>query len=247
MYSEDLPQLLRCPQVCEYLLMRLKALLLLVYMPVIADESDWQQPHVIKDGISIAIKQVEGSKYKEFRASVDLQTTPASAVALLQDNDACARWVHRCVNSEVIEEVNETERYFYQVTSLPFPARSRDAVFHGSIEFQADQGITITITSAHDRFPLTKHVRITESHGSYHIEPIGSNSIRLTWQFYVDPAGTLPALLVNSMIKELPFQSLSAFRELVKQRPYKDATFTYDASGRPSNISFAPKDQKDNS
>ena len=83
-----------------------------------------------------------------------------------------------------------------------------------------------------------KHVRITESQGFYHIEPVDTETISLTWQFYVDPAGALPAFLVNSMVTDLPFKSLSAFRDLVRQPPYNSAFFVYDESGVPVNIRF---------
>ena len=173
--------------------MRLALFLLMANLTALADDFEWQQ-QVHKDGISISLREVDGSKYHEVRATVNIKTKAAPAVALLQDNAACARWVHRCISSEAIEAINETERYFYQVTSLPFPAQSRDAVFRASIEFHANQGIKITLVSAPDRLPETKHVRIIETRGFYHIEPTGSDSILLTWQFYVDPAGALPPL-----------------------------------------------------
>ena len=224
--------------------MRLTIILLLLHLPVLADEFEWQK-QMVKDDITIEVRKVRGTKYREFRAVVDLKAKAAHAVALLQDNAACSQWVHRCVSSEVIEAVSNTERYFHQITSLPFPARSRDAVFHGSIHYEPDQRITIIVTSAHDRLPTMKHVRITEAHGFYHIDPISEDSIRLTWQLYVDPAGALPAFLVNSLVTDLPFQSLSAFRELVKQPPYNQATFLYDAYGAPINISFISDYQSD--
>ena len=217
--------------------MRLAALLILTSLSVQAEVAEWQE-RLAREGITVSVRQVPGSKYEEFLAVVDLQTSAASAVALLQDNSACAKWVHRCVSSEVIETVSTTERYFHQVTALPFPARSRDAVFHGAIHFDNDRGITVTLASAQDRLPVKKHVRITETYGHYHIESISADAIRLTWQFYVDPAGSLPAFMVNSMVTDLPFESLSAFRELVTEPPYDRANFVYDASGAPIDINF---------
>ena len=226
--------------------MRLAPLLFLINVPVLANEFGWQE-QMVKDGITIEVRKVQGAKYREFRAVIELQAKAAHAVALLQDNAACAKWVLQCVSSEIIEVVNNTERYFHQITSLPFPARSRDAVFHGTIHFDADQRITIRLTSAHDRLPARRHVRITKAHGSYHIEPNDTDTIRLTWQFYIDPAGALPAFLVNSMVTDLPFHSLSAFRELVKQPPYKTATFIYDEYGAPVKISLTANNQPDDS
>lgn len=207
-------------------------LFILATQPVLAD---WQKHHE-EDGVIIYVRDVEGSKYREFKASVNINATPAHAVALLQDNDACPRWVDPCESSTLLEEVSKTERYFHQVTDLPFPAKSRDAVFHGSVTYNADGSIAINLRSAFDRIPEKKFVRIIETFGQYLIEPVDGGGIRLTWQHFVDPAGALPAWIVNSMMTNLPLNSLRNFRDLVKETPYNQATFVYDSNGIPIDI-----------
>ena len=210
----------------------------LLACPVFAE---WRQHHE-EDGVTILLRDVEGSKYKEFKASVVINTTPANALALLQDNAACPRWVNACESSNIIEEISKTERIFHQITNLPFPAKSRDAVFHGVVEYNNDNSISIILSSAHDKIPPTRNVRIIETRGRYDIEPLDNGAIRFTWQHFVDPAGSLPAWIVNSMMTNLPFKSLQAFRTLVKEEPYSSAEFTYGADGVPVDIRFPSSD-----
>ena len=151
-------------------------------------------------------------------------------------------WVDSCESSTLLEEISKTERYFHQVTDLPFPAKSRDAVFHGSLEYNKDGSIAINLKSAHNRIPEKKYVRIIETYGQYLIEPIPSGGIKLTWQHFVDPAGALPAWIVNGMMTNLPLNSLRNFRSLVGEAPYSSATFVYDDEGNPIDI----KTQEDN-
>ena len=94
------------------------------------------------------------------------------------------------------------------------------------------------MNSIPDEIPLTKHVRIREAFGTYILEPTRENKLRVTWQLYVDPGGALPAWVVNSMLTDLPFKSLRAFRELVQQSPYRDARLVYDPDGTPTEITF---------
>jgi len=196
-----------------------------------------------EDGILIQSRLTSGAKYEEFRAEVEIDATVAQAIALLIDISACTRWLFRCKEGHVIRETSATERIFYQVTSLPFPAKSRDSIFHAAITFEGLSTVRVTMNSIPDEIPQTKHVRIREGFGTYILEPIRENKLRVTWQLYVDPGGALPAWVVNSMLTDLPFKSLRAFRELVQQSPYRDARLVYGPDGIPTGINFTdPQD-----
>jgi len=221
--------------------MHLLFAVLLLSLPVQAANGDWTE-RFNEDGITIHSRPVAGSRYQEFRATVELDAASSHAVALLQDNGACARWVFRCRSSENIEEISNTERYFHQVTDLPFPFRARDAIFHGEIFYGPNEDITIRIGAAPDKQPPKKRlVRIRETYGHYLLEPLGNGKVRLTWQHYVDPAGVLPAWLVNSMLTDLPSRSLASFRDLVKEAPYRNAVFRYNDLGIPIEIEYCPE------
>ena len=189
-----------------------------------------------EDGILVQSRLTSGTKYEEFRAEAEIDATVAQAMALLIDTSACTQWLFRCKEGRVIQEISSTERTFYQVTSLPFPAKSRDSIFHAAITFEGLSTVRVTMNSMPDEIPQTKHIRIRESFGTYVLAPTRENKLRVTWQQYVDPGGSLPAWLVNSMLTDLPFKSLRAFRERVKQSPYRDAIWVYGPDGTPTGI-----------
>ncbi|MBO6558124.1 MAG: START domain-containing protein [Pseudomonadales bacterium] len=191
-----------------------------------------------KEEVLIESRKPEGAKYEEFRASTEVAASVAGALALLQDTDACVKWVFRCKESRTLREPSATERTFYQVTSLPFPAKSRDVIFLAKILYNDDQSVLVSMTAKPEAMKKTKHVRIEEANGFYLLEPLSDSRTRVTWQQYVDPAGALPSWLVNGMLTDLPFESLSAFRELVKQRPYASSVMVYNPEGKPIDIRF---------
>jgi hypothetical protein len=191
-----------------------------------------------EDGILVQSRLTSGAKYEEFRAEAEIEATVAQAIALLKDISACTKWLFRCKESRLIRETSTTERIFYQVTSLPFPAKSRDSIFHAAITFESGGTVRVTMSSMPNEIPQTKHVRVREAIGTYILEPIRENKLRVTWQQYVDPGGALPAWLVNSMLTDLPFKSMRAFRELVQQSPYRDARLVYGPDGTPTDINF---------
>lgn len=198
---------------------------------------EWK-PRLDKDDVLVESRKPEGAKYEEFRASTEVEVSVAGALALLRDTNACVKWVFRCKESRTLEEPSATERTFYQVTSLPFPAKSRDVIFHAEIAYNDDQSVLVSMTAKPLAIDETKHVRIRDANGTYLLEPLSESRTRVTWQQYVDPAGALPSWLVNGMLTDLPFESLSAFRELVKEQPYASSMMIYDSDGQPIDISF---------
>ncbi len=189
-----------------------------------------------KDGILIESRKAEGSRYEEFRANTRATANIAGVIALLRDTDAYPRWVFRCQESRTIEEISSTERTFYQVTDLPFPARSRDVIFHAKVSYHPDDTVQIRITARPEVLAETGHVRIREAHGSYLLEPVGETQTNVTWRLHVDPAGALPSWLVNGMLTDLPYKSLKALRELVTAPPYSSSIMVYNDDGLPVDI-----------
>ena len=209
--------------------------LLLLLLPALAsagaEENEWRLKRS-KRGIDVYTRPIEGSKYHEFKGVTMVQASMASVLAILDDAPACPRWLHLCKSSRVLTQISETERIFYQVTDLPFPARTRDLVMHAKVTFAEEGSILISMQTRPDHIAKTKYIRIKEAPGSYLLEPT-PEGIRLTWIQRANPAGRLPAWLVNRLVKDIPYKSLRAFRRLTQEPPYRDATFKYDDQGRP--------------
>ena len=211
------------------------AVVLLLCLPLPLVAADWKT-RADKNGILVESRPAQDSRYEEFRATVVMTAEPAHVIALLQDNSACGDWLYRCTESRLLESVSTTERYFYQSTGLPFPAKARDAVFHARVLYNSDRTISVNMRAVPDRLPETDMVRIREARGTYLLQPLGDGRLRLTWQQFIDPAGALPAWLVNRLLTDIPFKSLDALRDLIRQPPYADAFFDYDSNGVPIEI-----------
>lgn len=198
--------------------------------------AEWES-RLDKDGVVVESRRQEGAKYEEFRAYTLVESNVASALALLQDTTACTEWVFRCKESRILDEPSSIERTFYQVTTLPFPARSRDIIFDATVSYRDNGSVEVELVSNPGAMDETRHIRIQEAHGSYLFEPVSESQTRVTWQQYVDPAGSLPSWLVNSMLTDLPFNSLVAFRDLVMEPPYAGSRMIFNEDGLPIDIS----------
>lgn len=190
-----------------------------------------------QQGIRIYSQKVNGSKYEAFKGIIVLQSSPASILGLLDHTEASTEWVQFCTFGKTLKSNGFSERYIYQVTDLPFPLATRDAVFRATTSYNpVTQAITVTLAAAADFYPATEYVRIRIGSGYFHLRPIDDDNTEVTWQLHVDPGGAIPAFLINMMLVEIPFQSLQRMAEQVKKEPYQRLEFKYDADGNPVDL-----------
>lgn len=189
-----------------------------------------------EEGIKVYTREVEGSRYREFKGVTEMETSLASAVGLLDDTSACQDWLYLCETSRVLDQKSWSERFIYQISDLPFPASRRDAIFKATISQPDLQEIRIDLSSRPDYIPETDHVRIHESQGFYLLQVIDDDTVRLTWAMYINPAGSLPAFLVNRLLTDIPFKSLLNFREVVNQQKYQVLDFKYNEQGQAIDL-----------
>jgi len=201
------------------------------------DRSDWIL-RKDKAGIQVYSRKIEGSAYREFRGIVELESTLASTLALLDDADACVDWLHRCESARVLQTTGITQRHVYQVSNLPFPAATRDVIVKVELQEYKANSIRVVLQSTPDFIEATSFVRIRESYGTYLLQQLDEHHLRLTWTQYIDPEGNLPAFMVNALLTDVPFNSLRKFSEIVKKEKYRQARFIFDDSDTPIDLIY---------
>lgn len=216
----------------------LSNLLMLGFLCLIASQlqADWE---LVKDedDVQVYTRVKENSPYKEFKGVITIDSSLASVVGVLNDNSACPDWLHQCKTSELLTEVDATNRYVYQVNDLPFPAANRDLVMHTNIQSDVvSRVISITTRATPDYYPRTSYVRILESNGLFELTPVSPDQTRVVWQQHVDPAGKIPSFMVNALLIDLPFKSLTALRQLAKKARYQQLELNYNDAGQLISI-----------
>ena len=76
--------------------------------------------------------------------------------------------------------------------------------------------------------PKKGMVRVQAMSGYWAFIPVlvdGKNSknVKVTYELSIDPGGSLPKWLVNTLAVDFPFYTLKNLRELVKKTVYRDA------------------------
>ncbi|MCU7835780.1 MAG: hypothetical protein KZQ83_11095 [gamma proteobacterium symbiont of Taylorina sp.] len=199
-----------------------------------------------KDSIKVYIFKQKNSAFATFRATTIINSPLESVLAVMLDIKSSTKWVDSCKTSFVIKKLSFNEQYHYQTFYIPFPFRNRDFIFHSTmVHDPLNKTITITMSSAADycqdkqssQCQLVNQsnlVRINKSIGTFKLEEkllAGKKGTKITWIQHTNPAGNLPAWLVNQLIKNTAYRSFKNLALIAREKQYKNAKLTYGSNG----------------
>lgn len=183
---------------------------------VLAQHQSWELAKS-GNGIEIFTRERDGGKIKEYKALL-VVNSPIHRVEKLLDNvNEYPNWQDNCDYAKVIEKPSANVQYERYYTDTPWPIADRDLVMKMVKVKKNDGSISYKRISAPDKFPIDKDfMRIQAAGGEWLLEPLGENQAKLTYQFYADPGGSVPAWLVNSFIVQGPFNTFTNLKKRVE-------------------------------
>lgn len=188
-----------------------------------------------KGGIEIYTKQATiNPDLKAIRVRCTLPATLTQFVAVILDVNTGADWVYSTKSSVLLKQVSPSELYYYSEVKLPWPVSNRDFVAH-LIASQNPQTKVVTIDGpvvANYVAEKKNIVRVNKATGKWIIAPKGKNSVSIEYTLETDPAGSLPAWLVNLFVTKGPYETFKKLQEQLQKPVYQKAKlpFVTDAS-----------------
>jgi len=181
------------------------------------------------DGIQVYVRDTPNSKLKSFRADVIIPARLTSLVAVLEDTSVFPRLFHNCKSAKSLKKVGHKEFYNYIVTGMPWPVSSRDSITLSIFsQNKKTKQVNIAINSKHTLLPQKPGmVRVKHLVGRWEFTPLKDGSTKVVYELSLEPGGKIPAWLVNILIVDTPFYTLSNLRKLVKEPIYKNAKRNY--------------------
>jgi len=179
-----------------------------------------------RKGIQVYTRSVPGSKFKEFKATTELEASMTSILALMEDIPSYQKWFPRLRESKLLKMISSREMILYQVMDIPFPARDRDSVFRVLVTRDARTGsVTFNLSSAWDYVPERSGVvRVKIISGSWtFVTDRNKGTVTVVYQMHSEPGGSLTPLLTNAAVVKRPFTVLMNMREMLKEPRYRDA------------------------
>lgn len=223
---------------------------------IVASNHQWRLVHDDM-GVKIYIHKIQRTEIVEFKGIARINASPDSILAVLRDHPACQDWLHQCSNSKLIDAVSFTERYHYQVLSLPFPIQNRDFIFHSYLtQNPLTKAFIITMIANPDyckdktsplcsKINASTDIRVRQSFGYILLESMKDGTTRVTWTQHTEPGGKLPVWLVNQLAQDVPLWSLTNLKKKVRQAKYQQSQLIYNNRGIAIELINGPSIRKD--
>lgn len=180
-----------------------------------------------ENGIQVFLRNTKNSAVKSFKGVMTVDGRLSSIVAVLEDIDSYPRWLFSCKSAKTLQQRSDTAVVNYFVTDMPWPVADRDSIVGASrSQNKSSKLIEIKLLAEPKLIPeVAGKVRIETMQGRWLLRPAGPGKINVIYEMTVDPGGNVPKWIVNAMSVDLPFNTLSGIREVMKEDKYLDAKF----------------------
>ncbi len=193
------------------------SLLLCSFTAVFGQQDSW---HLAKDknGIRVYTRHVDGTKIKEYKAVASVDAPPEKLLPLITTAANYKQWMSGLKEAKTIRWEGDSVYYTWSRLAIPWPFHDRDEVTHSVIVKDSLHGIyTIKSTIVKGIVPEKEGlVRMTKGHGHWLLQKLPDGKTKVEFQFLADPAGNLPASIVNLFIVDSPYKTLLSLKKLAE-------------------------------
>ena len=194
----------------------------------VAKEAEWKL-RKSEEGIQIYTRHTDKAAIDELKIVSVMHCSMSSLVALIIDVDNFPKWIYACKEAKVLQQVNATEQFQYQLINIPSPFSDRDAVIHFTISQDSKTKVVHTHSLAAPSYiPVIEGlVRLPVFDGAYQLTPLPNGDIQVVYNLLIDPGGYIPDWVVNLTLITGPYKSTLSMREELKKPKYAQAKVSF--------------------
>jgi hypothetical protein len=182
-----------------------------------------------KDGIKVYTRDSDKSAFDEFRATMQLNQSIHSFVAVMRDVESLQKWAYNVKNARPLMILGDSLQYYYSEVSIPFPFTDRDGIYRNSYTWKSDSSLLVIDIDILPDYIEKKEgfVRIPFGKGFWRVKVLEDKRIDITFQMVVDPGGGVPSWLANMFVNETPTYTLTKLREIIVKEKYQNQKFDF--------------------
>jgi hypothetical protein len=184
-----------------------------------------------KEGIKVYTRPIANSKLKALKADCIMEGKLSQFVAVILDIKGSEKWVYHAKNVKLLKQVSPSELFYYSEVVVPWPFQNRDYIAHIIIKQDPKtKVVTIDAPCLADMVPEKNNiVRIQYSTGKWTVTPADNNHLKVEYEIEVDPAGVIPAWLINLFATKGPLETFEKLKLELPKPTYKNAKFDFIA------------------
>jgi hypothetical protein len=182
-----------------------------------------------KDGIKVYTRDSDKSAFDEFRATMQLNQSIHSFVAVMRDAESLPDWAYSVKNARTLKMMGDSLQYYYSEVSIPFPFTDRDGIYRNCYTWNSDSSLLVIDIDILPDYIEEKEglVRIPYGKGFWRVKVLGERLIETTFQMVVDPGGSVPSWMANIFIDDTPTYTLTKLREVIVKEKYQNQKFEF--------------------
>jgi hypothetical protein len=179
------------------------------------------------DQIKVYTAETPNSPFKSVRVECTVKGNFSRVIAVLYDVDHHKDWVFNTKYSKLLKKVADNELIYYSEVSAPWPSSNRDFIAHLRIVQPAPNKVVIA-SHAEPGFVPEKSgiVRIKSSAAAWTMTSSGDN-VKIDYIVQFDPAGSVPAWLINMFITKGPFETFQKLQGRMDMPAYQNAHYDF--------------------
>lgn len=173
-----------------------------------------------KNGVKVYTRKLQGWGIKEYKAIMNIKTSPSKIVKALKDVSGRYEWAYNSIEIREIERPNEDEVAIYNKVDAPWPVADRDNItrFKFSYPSASTTRVDMTVIKSHAKAPVYDGiVRIERLKGHWLIRDKGNGWTEIIQQCVAEPGGSLPDWLANSAVVDNPYNSMYNFKKYIEK------------------------------
>lgn len=137
-----------------------------------------------------------------------------TVVHVLDDPNACQKWLYRCQSTRHISETEAHDHYTYYVRDYPFPLKDRHGVLQINKGYQEDGKFEMTFNLVHRMTPEDSTLIIPEQFtAQMRVQQKNSTTTSIELEHTLNPGGKIPNWLKKSIHEEYPYHSMHKLLE----------------------------------
>jgi hypothetical protein len=171
----------------------------------------------------------EISNFKTIVVDLEVPATLSQYAALVMDIESYHKWQYKAKGARLLDQVSQTELYYYLAIETPWPIDDRDMIWHLTMnQDSATKVIVVDLVEIPDYIPRVEGVvRIPKAKSTLTIKPIDKTHVHVHYIIDVDPGGTAPAWIVNMFAAQTPWNTYNNLRERIKSQGENRISVSY--------------------
>ena len=156
-----------------------------------------------KNGISVYVSEVPGSRYYAFKAVMSVKSTEAAILKILRAVSNYPEWFAFTASAKLITQTTNEQEFFME-TDYPWPFSNECMNYNMTFTKAQDKPQKITISET-SKSTACKH-SLKSANGYILLEPADGGT-KISYYFHCEPSQNIPSWLINPRIHEMPYQT----------------------------------------